>query len=402
MPYKDYEEPQARLRPPTPALHPAPLPERLQPWLAMARSNLAAPFVGVTVDGCASPNLFPLAATGATLRPLVDAAQAFLGSLSEEQRQAATLGAESDAWRSWNNMHFFAMRHGVCLANLGEMQRALALDLMRASLSDAAFATARDIMRLNEHLREITGRDDEFHEWYYWLSILGVPSSDQPWGWQIDGHHLTVSAFICGDQLVLTPTFMGSEPVYARSGKYAGVCVLQTEESLGLAVMKSLDAAGQQKATIGTTIPKDVYAGSTFDNVVMPYQGMSYREMSESQQRAVMRLVERYAGWMRPEHASLKLAEIGAHLHETYFGWIGGHHEESVFYYRVHSPVILIEFAHQPGVALVNPTPTRGHIHTIVRTPNGNDFGQVLLQQYRDAALHPLKTGIPFLKPTQE
>lgn len=392
MPYKDYEEPQARLRPSTPALHPAPLPERLQPWFAKAKSNLAAPFVGVTADGHATPNLFPRATTGATLRPLVDAAQAFLGALTEAEREAATFDARSEAWRSWNNMHFFAMRHGVCLAGLGEMQRALALDLMRASLSDAAYATVRDIMRLNAHLREITGRDEEFDEWYYWLAILGTPSSDQPWGWQIDGHHMTVSGFVCGDQLVLTPTFLGSEPVYARSGKYAGVCVLQTEEALGLALMRSLDAARQQKATIGIQIPRDVYAGSTFDNIVMPYEGAPYHEMSESQQRVLMRLIEHYAGWMKPEHAALKLAEVGAHLNETHFAWIGEHGENSVFYYRVHSPVILIEFAHQAGVALNNPAPTRGHIHTIVRTPNGNDFGQALLQQYRGEVLHTPKS----------
>src|SRR5262245_8797380 len=118
MPYKDYEKPQARLRPPTPALFPAPIPERLQPWFATAKSNLAAPFVGVTVDGSPLPSLFPLASTGATVGPIVDAAQAFLGDLSEEERQAATLDAGSDAWRSWNNMHFFAMRHGVCLNGL--------------------------------------------------------------------------------------------------------------------------------------------------------------------------------------------------------------------------------------------------------------------------------------------
>jgi hypothetical protein len=386
MPYKDYGEPQARLRPSTPALSPALLPERLQPWFDTAKSNLAAAFVGVTTNGDASPNLFPLAATGTTVTPLIEAASAFLEALSDEERRQATLDADSNAWRSWNNMHFFAMRHGLCLAGLGDMQRALALDLMRVTLSDTAFATARDIMRLNEHLSEITGRQEEFGEWYYWLAILGSPASGEPWGWQLDGHHLTVSAFVCGDQLVVTPTFMGSEPVYARSGKYAGVSVFQTEEALGLAAMKALDLAAQQKATIGTKIPKDVYAGSTFDNLVMPYQGICYREMSESQQRAVMRLVEHYVGWLRPEHAACKLAEVSAHLSETYFGWIGEHTETSVFYYRLHSPVVLIEFAHQAGVALVNPEPTRGHIHTIVRTPNGNDFGQALLQQYRSGA----------------
>ena len=60
----------------------------------------------------------------------------------------------------------------------------------------------------------------------------------------------------------------------------------------------------------------------------------------------------------------------------------GRHRRGSVFYYRVHSPVILIEFDHQRGIAFDNDAPTRDHIHTVVRTPNGNDYGKDLLRQH--------------------
>jgi len=256
--------------------------------------------------------------------------------------------------------------------------------MLKASLSESAFATARDIMRLNEHLREITGRDDEFGEWFYWISVMGTPSRNEPWGWQIDGHHLTVSCFVCGDQLVLTPGFMGSEPVHARTGKYAGTRVFAAEEAKGLAVMQALDPGQQLRATIGMDIPADVFAGSTFDNLVLDYQGVPYHEMSPEQQRLLMELIGVYVGRIRAGHAEAKLDEVKAQLNQTWFAWIGHHDNKSVFYYRVHSPVILIEFDHQAGVALVNPAPTRGHIHTLVRTPNGNDFGQVLLRQQRE------------------
>ena len=71
-------------------------------------------------------------------------------------------------------------------------------------------------MRLNHAIREITGRDDEYGEWLYWISLMGTPSADEPWGWQIDGHHLIVNCFVLGDQVVMTPMFMGSEPVAAE------------------------------------------------------------------------------------------------------------------------------------------------------------------------------------------
>jgi hypothetical protein len=237
-------------------------------------------------------------------------------------------------------------------------------------------------MRLNHHLLEITGRDDEFNEWFYWLCILGTPSPTEPWGWQIDGHHLTVSCFVCGNQIVTTPTFLGSEPVVARTGKYAGVRVFEIEEAQGLALMQALTREQQSKATIGMKIPADVYAGATFDNIELPYQGVSYGEMTAPQQSLLLTLIGTYVGRMKSEYAVAKLEEVERHLAETHFAWIGGHDGTSVFYYRVHGPTILIEFDHQAGVALVNPEPTRTHIHTMVRTPNGNDFGHALrLQQ---------------------
>ena len=87
-------------------------------------------------------------------------------------------------------------------------------------------------------------------------------------------------------------------------------------------------------------------------------------------------------------HAKVRMSEVQAHLGETYFGWIGEADPGSVFYYRIHSPVILIEFDHQTPVALEGPRePGRAHIHSVVRTPNGNDYGKDLLrlhyQQHR-------------------
>ncbi len=371
-------EPVARLRPSTPALVPFVLPERLQPWLATATANLAAPFKGISTDGTPRADLFSLSPAGPSPQPLVDAAAAFLASIDPEQRNKTCFPSDSDVWRAWNNMHPYIMRHGIGLYELTEPQRELALAIIREPLSEGAFETVRNIMRLNHHLLEITGREDEFNEWFYWLSIIGTPSPTEPWGWQIDGHHLTVSCLVCANQIVLTPTFMGSEPVVALSGKYAGVRVFENEEAQGLALMQALTAAQQSKATIGMKIPPDVYAGATFDNVVLPYQGVSYSEMTVPQQSLLRTLIGTYVARMKIDYGVAKIKEVERYLAETHFAWIGGHDDTSVFYYRVHGPTILIEFDHQAGVALVNPVPTRSHIHTMVRTPNGNDFGQAL------------------------
>ena len=92
-------------------------------------------------------------------------------------------------------------------------------------------------------------------------------------------------------------------------------------------------------------------------------------------------------------HAKVKMDEVRAHLNRTHFAWVGGTDPSAVFYYRIHSPVILIEFDHQRPANLrhlaSDPSkPTREHIHVVVRTPNGNDYGKDLLRQHYAAHKH--------------
>jgi len=93
-------------------------------------------------------------------------------------------------------------------------------------------------------------------------------------------------------------------------------------------------------------------------------------------------------GWAREGHCGVKMAEIDEHLDETYFAWMGATGDDGPFYYRVHSPVVLIEFDHHAGVAFDNPAPSPHHIHTVVRTPNGGDYGLDLLRQHHERFDH--------------
>jgi hypothetical protein len=212
---------------------------------------------------------------------------------------------------------------------------------------------------------------------------MGTPSPTEPWGWQIDGHHLIVNCFVLGDQLVLTPTFMGSEPVAAETGIYAGTRVFEVEERQGFALMHALTPEQQQAATISMQLPGDVLATAAHDNLRLPAEGIAYyADLSTAQQRLLLGLVETYTGRIRPGHAEIALADVKRHLADTTFAWIGRCDDESPFYYRVYSPVILIELDHQRGIAFDHDEPSRNHIHTIVRTPNGNDYGKDLLRQH--------------------
>ena len=74
------------------------------------------------------------------------------------------------------------------------------------------------------------------------------------------------------------------------------------------------------------------------------------------------------------------MRQIEQHIDATYFCWIGGYGDDDPFYYRIQSPVAMIEFDHHSGVFLTNTEPAKCHIHTVIRTPNGNDYGKDLLR----------------------
>src|SRR5215471_6826397 len=173
-------------RPGPSALRLEPLPEVLQRLLALGQRELAQDFKGITRDGRVTRGLFPISPTGHSTARLCEAATTYLRSLTPDQRRRGSFEIRSPAWRQWCNVHPFLMRHGLCLRDLDAGQREAALALVRESMSASGFETARNVMKLNDHVRELTGRAEEYDEWYYWMSIMGFPSASEPWGWQID------------------------------------------------------------------------------------------------------------------------------------------------------------------------------------------------------------------------
>ncbi len=373
----------ARPRRAPPRIDETKVSQALQNLFAGWRASLKEPFKGISANGEIASGLFSLHKTGVSTQPLIDAAEAFLVSLDDAQRAAVRFDTDSEIWRTWSNIHRNLMRHGLCMGELTDKQRELAYGVLRAGLGARAYETARNAMRLNEHLAELTDLPEEFGELYYWLSIFGEPSAEKPWGFQFDGHHCNVNCFVLGDQMVLSPMLLGSEPVTAESGIYKGTTVLREEEAEGWAFMDALTPEQRKQALIGMDLPFDGYASGFKDNIVVPYVGLPAREMTAAQRDQLVTLAKRYTDRLPCAHAKLRLDEVVQHLDQTIFAWIGELDPVSPFYYRIYSPVVFIEFYHQPGVALPNTGYNRRHAHAMMRTPNGNDYGRALLRQFR-------------------
>jgi hypothetical protein len=367
--------------------------ELLRLSLAAETPGLAVPFTGITRQGEVEPGLFPIRSTGVTTKPVRDAADRFLAGLTESQRAKTLYAVEDPEWRKWMNQSFY-VRQGVSFKEMTKPQRTLAFAVLRSGLSAKGLTLTRDIMRLNETLGELTdGNFDEYGEWLYHVTVMGKPSGTEPWGWQLDGHHVVINYFVLGDQVVVTPFFAGSEPVIAKAGKYRGTAVLQDEQNRGLAFVNALDDARRAKAVLKFSKTGDENLTEAWkDNVVLDYAGVRATDLPDAQRHQLIDLIGLYVGNIADGHARVKMDDVRAHVNETYFAWIGKTEPGAVFYYRIHSPVILIEFDHQRPVGLrhlIDPAvPTREHIHTVVRTPNGNDYGKDLLRQHHQQHRH--------------
>ena len=363
---------------------PAPVSGRVS-----GREAITGPFKGVTTNGELTPGLFRVKSTGVTTDPVRRAAEAFLAGLSEPQRAKTLFPIDDLEWQLWDNRHF-AARQGVGFTEMDAKQRDLAFGLLGAALSAKGLKVTQDIMKLNGTLAELTKDPRQYGEWLYWITIMGRPSAKEPWGFQLDGHHVIINYFVLGDQVVMTPVFMGSEPIRAESGKFQGTVVLQPEQAQGEALINALTEAQQTTARVrGPKGPTNNLSEAYKDNLVLDYAGLSAAKMTGGQKKLLRALINEYVGNMAEPHRRVRMEEIDRYLDRTHFSWIGDAQPPQVFDYRIHSPVVLIEFDHQAPVALSRDrTPTRNHAHTVVRTPNGNDYGKDLLRQHYARQTH--------------
>ncbi len=371
--------------------------ELLKGWSELSER----PFAGITTDGAVRAGLFSLEPHGAPAAAMAEAARVLLDRLSSAQRAKAHFPVGSEMWRRWQNTELYLEDHGLRLDEVGGELREAVLEVLRAGLSPRGFEKTRAVMRLNGFLGELVGGEAVLGEWSFTFCLFGTPSPAEPWGWQLFGHHLSLNCLLIGERMVLTPCFMGAEPAHADTGPHAGLGLFEDEEHKGLALMRSLSPEKRGRALVSHSMKGEDHppgrwhfadhlhlGGAHQDNRVVPYEGLPCDALSGRQTRDLLDLVACHVEPLPPGPLKARLDEVERHLADTHFCWIGGTGEESTFYYRIQSPVVFIEFDHHSGVFLTNPEPARFHIHTIVRTPNGNDYGIDLLRQHYARSEH--------------
>jgi len=359
-------------------------------WLHW-KKLLREPFKGVTSDGTVRPGLFKLQDEGVPIDDIVSATNKVLSQLTPEQSSAISHHIDSPEWRTWSNPEFLLSHKGIRLDEVTPQVRDGVMAVLQATLSPEGYAKAVGAMRVNGFLGELVESPAVMNEFSYNFVLFGEPSTTAPWGFSFYGHHLCLNIFLYKTQMIASPWFTGAEPNLIDDGPYKGTRILETEEELGLQLMQSLPAEQQTKAQTykemkDPAMPKGRWnhddqrhlCGAYRDNRIVPYEGILVSAMTTEQQSLVNGILNQYLLYLPQKARDMKLKNIASHFDETYFSWIGGFTDSDPFYYRIQSPVILVEFDHHSGVFLTNKEPAKFHIHTLLRTPNAGDYGMAL------------------------
>ena len=330
-------------------------------------------------------SLLPLfiGANHASLDQAIDematAAERLLDSLNKGQRDKAVYEVTSDERQNW---HFLpdsgiqpdGLRYGLPIKDMTEEQRILTYALVSTGMSHKGHLTAMTIISLEKILRDLEGSQIRDPELYY-LTVFGKPGDAKAWGWRFEGHHLSINVSIVDGKLVaVTPSFFGSNPANVLQGPRQGLRTLADEELLARKLVKSLSDEQRTVAVINDVAPKDILtreARKVSEEKFSPPQGITGKQLNDSQRKLLLALVQVYAQRFRPEF----VAQIAARsdLFDTgamHFAWAGGLQESEGHYYRIQTPHFLIEYDNTQNSA--------NHVHAVWRDFDG-DFGADLL-----------------------
>lgn len=356
-------------------------------WLSLFQE----PFKGVTSDGKVRDGLFELEDEGVPIDEIVAAANGVVSLLSAEQKKATLYHIDAPEWRTWSNPEFLLSNKGIRLDEISAELREATLKVLAASLSPEGYDKAITAMRINGFLGELVESPKVMNEFSYNFALFGTPSTTTPWGFSFYGHHLCLNVFFYRTQMVLSPWFTGAEPNLIDAGPYKGSRILTVEEAVGLELMQGLAPEVQAKAQLykqmrDPAMPKGRWnhddqrhlCGAYRDNRVVPYEGVVVADLPEASQKLVTKIVDVFLSYLPASVKAKRLAQVEKWYKETYFCWIGGYGDADPFYYRLQSPVLIVEFDHHSGVFLNNAEPAKFHIHTLLRTPNGGDYGMAL------------------------
>jgi hypothetical protein len=302
----------------------------------------------------------------------------FLNGLTPQQRRATVFPFDSAERFNW---HYIPRSHkGILLRDMDERIRQAAMAILRAALSETGYRRCEDIMRLEPIVAAMEQDPETYDPGNYAVTIFGTPAACEPWGWRLDGHHLSINFTHSPQGIAVVPTFFGANPAEVEAGKLKGLRVLGAEEDDGRSLVNSLGEAHRRQAIIRPRAFSDILTGPGRELSLRRPAGLSLGQMDAAHANLAMQIVERFIAAMNPTIAERERAAIrSAGIEEIHFAWAGGFEPRQPHYYRLHGPTLVIEYDNTQNDA--------NHIHSVWHNPT-REFGGDLLRRHYGHASH--------------
>ena len=339
-------------------------------WLALLATLLIV--AAIAACGSEEPGAVATAATTVAAQPTatvpasgsaaVDAANAFLESLTPEQRGESMYSFDDSERSEWSNLPAgfprFVGRNGVRIGDLDPAQIEAMLVFLASALSAGGYETTLGVLGADAFLSKSNGR---FGDYNYWLAFWGEPSDANIWGWQFGGHHLAINVTVADGRSYLSPTFLGVEPTAYTTGG-ATVSPLEAHLQAGLALINALDQNQRAEATLSER--PGIQTGAGKDGVIPPIEGSRAAGWNDEQRQLLLDTIAGWVGMLDTSSSRARLAEIQTESGDTYLAWHGDNAGGPV-YFRIQGPSLIIEFS----------TENESHHHSIYRNP-ANEYGK--------------------------
>lgn len=322
--------------------------------------------------------LLTLAVGYSYAQDLSDKANDFLSTLTPELKAKALFSLKDEERFNFNFVPL--VRQGPTFNEFNEQQKAAAIALLRASVSQQGFNKAVEIMELEKVLIVIEKRtpDDRRRDpLNYHFCIFGTPSNNNPWGWRFEGHHISLNfASNEGKIISSTPSFFGSNPgiVPDTVGIQQGKQALKQETDLALTFVNSLNPEQLKIARFSKETPTDILTSNQRKVTNLEPKGIAFKSLSTNQKKDFLRLLDVFVKNYEFGFSKTLMAKIEkAGMDNLSFAWAGGLKYGEPHYYRIQGPMLLIEYDNIQNNA--------NHVHSVVRDLT-NDFAEDILREH--------------------
>ncbi len=331
----------------------------------------------------------PMSLTGDAAAASAAYARTFVAMLPDSTRSVALRAFDNADRTRW----FFIPtelipngRMGLVVSRMAPRERDVAFSLLHTALSDDGYRTARAIMANEAVLGKLEStmpgthliRDPE----RYFVTVFDTAAGYEPWGWRMEGHHLSVNVtgIGAGGLYVVAPLFMGANPHRIPSGPNAGARLLAAEEDVARTLLGSFSAEQRARAIVSDTTYGEMRTRNDPKARALPKEGIAAADMTEAQRTILRQLLTVYSNRMSPASARAQWQRIEeAGFGNLHFVWAGSSIIGKAHYYRIHGPTVLVEYDNSQNNA--------NHSHTVWRDLE-HDFGGDILRAHYEKHQH--------------